>query len=75
MERRARRAKLAALPILMLAAHPAAARWTVTPDITLRETYTDNVFVGSATRESDLVTQITPGIRIDGRSRRDAPRQ
>ena len=45
--------------------------WTVTPDITLRETYTDNLFLGSTVRNShDFITEVTPGIRIDGRSAR-----
>jgi uncharacterized protein (PEP-CTERM system associated) len=44
--------------------------WTVTPSITLRETYTDNVFIGTDPPRSDFVTQVTPGIRIDGRSPR-----
>lgn len=45
-------------------------RWTVRPEITLREAYTDNAFIGTGTPRSDWVTQVTPGIRIDGRSPR-----
>jgi uncharacterized protein (PEP-CTERM system associated) len=52
------------------AANAAAASWTVRPEITLRETYTDNAFIGSGTPRSDWVTQVTPGIRIDGRGPR-----
>jgi uncharacterized protein (PEP-CTERM system associated) len=44
--------------------------WRVRPEITLRETYTDNAFIGQGTPKSDWVTLVTPGIRIDGRSRR-----
>jgi uncharacterized protein (PEP-CTERM system associated) len=47
-----------------------AANWTVIPDITLRETYTDNAFLASAPGRHDFVTQVTPGIRVDGRSPR-----
>jgi uncharacterized protein (PEP-CTERM system associated) len=56
---------LSALP----AGHAPAANWTVTPDITLRETYTDNVFLSEPKRH-DFITQVTPGIRIDGRGPR-----
>ena len=45
-------------------------KWTVRPEITLRESYTDNAFIGTGTPRSDFVTQVTPGIRIDGRSPR-----
>lgn len=49
---------------------PLTRRWTVRPEITLREAYTDNAFIGTGTPRSDWVTQVTPGIRIDGRSPR-----
>ena len=54
----------------MHAAGSAAADWRVAPDITLRETYTDNVFFGAGPRTDDFITQVTPGIRIDGKSAR-----
>src|SRR5262249_13356552 len=44
--------------------------WRVRPEITLRETYTDNACLGQGEPGSDWVTLVTPGIRIDGRSRR-----
>jgi uncharacterized protein (PEP-CTERM system associated) len=53
-----------------IAANIPAANWTVRPEITLRETYTDNAFLGLGTPRSDWVTEVTPGIRIDGRSPR-----
>jgi uncharacterized protein (PEP-CTERM system associated) len=44
-----------------------AERWTFTPSITVSETITDNVALAPSDRkESDLITQVTPGIRIDG---------
>jgi len=50
---------------------PATGRnWTVTPSVSVRETYTDNAFPDSATARSDFVTLVTPGIRIDGRTPR-----
>jgi len=45
-------------------------KWTVKPEITLREIYTDNAFIGQGTPRSDWVTEATPAIRIDGRSPR-----
>jgi uncharacterized protein (PEP-CTERM system associated) len=44
-----------------------AERWTITPSITVTEMLTDNVTLAPSDRkQSDLITQITPGIRIDG---------
>ncbi|HZP88894.1 MAG TPA: TIGR03016 family PEP-CTERM system-associated outer membrane protein [Burkholderiales bacterium] len=43
--------------------------WTISPSITLRETYNDNVALAS-TPQNDWITQVTPGINISGRSRR-----
>src|SRR4051812_47991771 len=56
--------------VAVTASGAAGARWTVTKDISLRETYTDNVFVGSPTSTSDFITQVTPGIGIEGTSPR-----
>lgn len=66
----ARRRSAAAALALAAAAQAGAAEWTVAPEVTLRETYTNNAFIGTGPRRSDLVTQITPGIRIAGRSPR-----
>lgn len=44
--------------------------WTVQTDLTLREIYTDNAFLGVGDPRHDFVTEVTPGIRIDGRSLR-----
>jgi uncharacterized protein (PEP-CTERM system associated) len=61
----------AAAAFLALSALPAgAADWTFAPDITLRETYTDNAFLGSGGKRHDWVTDVSPGIRIDGRGAR-----
>ena len=53
-----------------IAANVPAANWIVRPEITLRETYTDNAFIGQGAPRSDWVTEVTPAIRIDGRSPR-----
>jgi uncharacterized protein (PEP-CTERM system associated) len=47
-----------------------AGGWTVQPSITLTETYTDNAFPDSEEARTDFVTQVTPGIRIEGRTPR-----
>ena len=55
---------------LGLAALPAVAgEWTITPSISLQETATDNVKL-DRNRKSDLITDISPGIKIDGRGGR-----
>jgi predicted porin len=38
--------------------------WTITPSLQLGENYTDNVFGTAHNRESDFITQITPGIGL-----------
>jgi len=55
---------------VLASANAAAANWTVAPEISLRETYTDNVFYGAGPRTHDFITQVTPGIVIDGRGPR-----
>jgi uncharacterized protein (PEP-CTERM system associated) len=47
-----------------------AGGWSVQPSIDVRETYTDNAFPDSTEAKSDFVTQVTPGIRIEGRTPR-----
>lgn len=56
------------LVVLALPAH--AQNWIVTPSIAVGETLTNNLFLTSTNRTSDLVTSITPGIAIDGRGGR-----
>src|SRR4051812_45974701 len=66
-------ATVAVFAVAITSSAPAAARWTVTPDITVRETYTDNVFIGGFAgnpASSDFATQVTPGIAIEGTSPR-----
>src|SRR5688572_28262752 len=61
----------AAAGLLLLTWAPlCAAEWRVLPDLTLREIYTDNAFLGVGKPRSDFVTEVTPGIRIVGRSPR-----
>jgi len=46
--------------------------WSIKPRVNLTETWTDNVRLGGTQNsgEADLITQIAPGIRIDGKSAR-----
>ena len=54
------------LSLFTLLACPAwAARWDIVPTLSVAETYTDNVFLAQdASKESDWVTQVIPGISI-----------
>lgn len=56
--------------LVLATANAETAAWKVVPDVTLRETYTDNVFLGAGPRTHDFITEVTPGIVIDGRSPR-----
>ncbi|HEX5126905.1 MAG TPA: TIGR03016 family PEP-CTERM system-associated outer membrane protein, partial [Rhodocyclaceae bacterium] len=50
---------------------PAAAQWRTSADVRLTETYTDNVDLAPAdSARSDWVSEVTPSIRISGRSTR-----
>lgn len=46
--------------------------WSIKPRISLTETLTDNVAVNrtQGNKEADLITQLSPGIRIEGKSAR-----
>lgn len=49
----------------------AAADWTITPRLTVRETYTDNIRHAPRGQESsDWVTELDPGVSIDSRGAR-----
>jgi len=46
--------------------------WTIKPRVSLTETLTDNVAINRSqgNKEGDLITQLSPGIRIEGKSAR-----
>ncbi len=44
--------------------------WQITPSIGIEGTYTDNVNLTANNRQSDFVTRISPGLRIEGQSAR-----
>ena len=50
--------------------HAGAGEWTITPTIGVTETATDNVYLGSTQTKSALVSDITPGISINGKGSR-----
>lgn len=55
------------LPLLLgLNGNAAAGKWTVTPDITLKETYDDNASLVAVPTEGTYITTIAPGIHIAG---------
>jgi hypothetical protein len=43
--------------------------WTFTPSLRVAEKYTDNVFGTATDRQSDFITQITPGVALSFESR------
>lgn len=43
-----------------------AGEWTITPTMTVNATSTDNVALSQNNKQSDLVTDLNPGIRIEG---------
>ena len=49
-----------------LSGNAIAGKWTVTPDINVRETYTDNASLVAVPTEGEFVTQVAPGIHIAG---------
>ncbi len=61
---------LAGLTLSLSALPAAAAEWTIAPSITVNETATDNVALVDNHRKSDLITDVMPGIRIDGKGDR-----
>ena len=60
-----RRLSLLAVLCAGIASPVLAGEWQIEPSIAVTETVTDNVDL-SAQKKSDFVTDITPGIRIDG---------
>jgi uncharacterized protein (PEP-CTERM system associated) len=61
-----RPAHAAALALLSVASNTFAAQWSVAPAITLRETYTDNASLAAEPTEGDYITEVAPGIAIQG---------
>jgi uncharacterized protein (PEP-CTERM system associated) len=50
---------------------PSIARaWNIVPRVTLTETLTDNINLTSTDQQSGLISQLSPGVRIDARTAR-----
>ena len=50
---------------------PGTARaWNIVPRVTLTETLTDNIDLTSTDQQSGLISQLSPGIRVDARTAR-----
>ena len=47
-----------------------AGDWIITPRLTLGVIYSDNIYLDNDDKEGDLITEISPGISISGRSAR-----
>jgi uncharacterized protein (PEP-CTERM system associated) len=62
------RRRVAALAVAVAAAGAHAQEgWRVEPYLTVRETFTNNVNLApSGQQQSDAITELTPGVRIDG---------
>lgn len=57
----------AAATILLFSHQAAAAEWKITPSVNLNETYSDNVTLAPrGSEKSDWVTQINPGVSLNG---------
>ncbi len=44
--------------------------WNIVPRISLTETLTNNVNLSSTNKQNDLISQVAPGVRIDGQTAR-----
>lgn len=67
MTHRAARIGLLVLAGLTSSSPVRAENWLIVPSVALLETLTDNVNLAPADgKQSDLITDVTPGIRIDG---------
>ena len=51
---------------VMCAAPVYAGQWTITPRLSVGETYSDNINLDDDDKEGDLITEVTPGINIVG---------
>ncbi len=58
------------LSIILVAASVSRAQLTVTPSLSLRGEYTDNIFLTSYFEESDFVTTVTPALKLSRESDR-----
>ena len=55
-------------------AEPVPRGWTVVPELSVKEVFTDNVFLTASDEEEDFVTELTPRINIYGNAKRASVR-
>ena len=55
-------------------AEPVQRGWTVAPELSVKEVFTDNLFLTASDEEQDFVTELTPRINIYGNARRASVR-
>jgi len=60
------RRQLTLVPLLLCANFANAGDWDITPRISVAEIYSDNINLDDADKQSDLVTEISPGISAHG---------
>jgi uncharacterized protein (PEP-CTERM system associated) len=58
------------LQFFLCTMHVHAGQWTITPRISVGEIYSDNINLDDDDKEGDLITVLTPGINVVGRSAR-----
>jgi uncharacterized protein (PEP-CTERM system associated) len=56
--------------LLFYATSADAGEWTIIPRLTVGEIYSDNIYLDDEDKEADLITEVSPGINISGRSAR-----
>jgi uncharacterized protein (PEP-CTERM system associated) len=44
--------------------------WSIVPGVSIKETFTDNANISGTNKESDWITEIAPGVRINGQTAR-----
>jgi len=55
-------------------AEPVPRGWTVVPELSVKEVFTDNLFLTASDEEQDFVTELTPRINIYGNAKRASVR-
>ena len=62
----ARRLMLLCVSMGCATAPAVAGDWKITPTIAVNETSTDNVALSNTNKQRDLITDLNPGLRIEG---------
>ena len=62
------------LIVFLLATTVRAGEWDIVPRLTVVETYTDNVDLDESNKNSEFITEVNPGISVQGKSREASQR-